>query len=303
MATIYSLNDDGTEVQLPKLPNLSEFDANEVYIVVDDVKRIIFIWKGSHAPVRKKFISARTASKIRQQYGLTFKVDSIDQAEEPSDFLELMNVSAGSESTPAPAPIPSGPIASARPAPSSTSSGPIASARPAPSSTSSGPIASARPAPRPTPSSIPSQQTPPSSSGISQPSVQSQHHVKQDLVFSKTPIPTQGVTQNEINDIIDKIKDLEVPEGLQREIVIIKNQVFSCSKEFHKLFQKEVLRLDPMSDLPDGAFPASDYYTRLFLEKGEVIFVELFSEIPRTERDEFLSEVRASLRDLTKLGI
>jgi hypothetical protein len=122
-------------------------------------------------------------------------------------------------------------------------------------------------------------------------------------MLTKQPTTSQTVAQSKVDEIIEKIKELEVPEGLQREIVIIGQQVFSATKEFHKLFQKEVLRLDPMSDLPDGAFPASDYYTRLYLEKGEVIFVELFSEIPKTERDEFLSEVRASLRDLTKLGI
>lgn len=295
--SVFTLSDDGTESQVEL--SFSQYDTAEVYIVVDETKRIIYIWKGSSAPVRKKFISARTASKIRQQYGLTFKVDSIDQDEEPAGFLELM----GS----APAPISSSaspsssPVASARP-----SGTPVASARP-----SSGPIPSARPSS--TPQSQPS--TVQSSSSVSRPQPTSSHSPpptqpltqptpkKTEVLIAKQTATPQNVSQTKIDAIIEKIKELEVPEGLQREIVIIGQQVFSATKEFHKLFQKEVLRLDPMSDLPDGAFPASDYYTRLYLEKGEVIFVELFSEIPKTERDEFLSEVRASLRDLTKLGI
>ena len=107
----------------------------------------------------------------------------------------------------------------------------------------------------------------------------------------------------DVKKTIEIIKDLEVPEGMQREIVIIGNQVYSATKEFHKLFKKEIVRLDPMDDLPDGGFPASDYYTRLFIHNGKVSFIELFSEMPKSERDEFLSDMRSSLRDLTKLGI
>jgi hypothetical protein len=303
--SVFTLSDDGTETQVEL--SFSQYDAGEVYIVVDETKRIIYIWKGSSAPVRKKFISARTASKIRQHYGLTFKVDSIDQAEEPAGFLELMGSAPAASSSSSP--VSRGPVASARP-----SSAPVASTRP-----SSAPVASTRPSSAPVASVRPSsvQQSQPSQSPtpvsrpqptsspiqpVSKPTPQPTPQ-KTEVLLAKQPTASQTVTQSKVDEIIEKIKELEVPEGLQREIVIIGQQVFSATKEFHKLFQKEVLRLDPMSDLPDGAFPASDYYTRLYLEKGEVIFVELFSEIPKTERDEFLSEVRASLRDLTKLGI
>jgi hypothetical protein len=119
--SVFTLSDDGTESQVEL--SFSQYDAGEVYIVVDETKRIIYIWKGSSAPVRKKFISARTASKIRQHYGLTFKVDSIDQAEEPVGFLELMGSAPAASSSSSPAS--SGPVASARP-----SSAPVASTRP-----------------------------------------------------------------------------------------------------------------------------------------------------------------------------
>ena len=58
-----------------------------------------------------------------------------------------------------------------------------------------------------------------------------------------------------------------------------------------------------MDDLPPGAFPANDYYARLFIENGKVIFIELFTETPASAREEFLADMRSSLRDLTKLGI
>ena len=90
---------------------------------------------------------------------------------------------------------------------------------------------------------------------------------------------------------------------MQREIVLIGNSVYSAHKEYHKLFKKEIVKLDPMDELPDGAFPANDYYTRLYMEGGKVLFIELFSETPASAREEFLADMRSSLRDLTKLGI
>ena len=63
------------------------------------------------------------------------------------------------------------------------------------------------------------------------------------------------------------------------------------------------MRLDPMDDLPSGVFPASEYQTRLFIEEGKVLFVELLSELTESERDEFILDMRSSLKDLTKLGL
>ena len=327
--TVYSINDDGQETKIGDNVGLSTLIQGHVFIAIDNNAKKIYIWKGHESPVRQKFISARTASKIRQSYGMVYKVESIDQGEEPADFIALM----GSDESPVQPPLVTsstslnGSVISTQPVSTTSSSTmtstttPIASARPA-----NVPIASARPANAPIASTQSTNIHPSQTSASSPPitsSQQSSTTVGTTVSSSKTPAasttpimtkittekeiqvtPSEDVSQDLLNIVIDKLRELDEPEGMQREIVIIKNRVYSCTKDFHKLFKKEILRLDPMDDLPLGAFPASDYYTRLFIdETGKVLFIELFAEIPRTERDEFLSEVRASLRDLTKLGI
>ena len=103
--------------------------------------------------------------------------------------------------------------------------------------------------------------------------------------------------------ILEKMQEIKVPKGFQREIVIVGDSVFSVEKSYNKLFKRDILRLEPMDDLPPGIFPASEYQTRLFIAEGRVLFVELLSEVITSERDEFISDMRSSLKDLTRLGI
>src|SRR3989304_2875658 len=147
MPEYYSIADDGMEQQSQPIP----LTNNAVFIVVDDIKRIIFIYKGNESPVRQKFVSARTASKIRQVKGMVYKVVSVDQGEEPAEFTELIG-GGPSSSVARPqvsAPSPAAPTPAARPA---TSGGPVPSARPGGT-----PVSSARPAPTEVRSPPPSQ--------------------------------------------------------------------------------------------------------------------------------------------------
>lgn len=308
MVNTYKLLDDGT-YEIHDY-SLSDLKPTGVFIIVDiDTKRL-HIWKGSEAPVRQKFISARVAQDIRlKEFGMAFKVESQDQGEESQSFLTMFGVSSSSAGTPQA----SGPVVTAAPsgvkpvaasAPAAASPKPVAAARPAsaspqpvsasprPASVSSQPIATASPQP------VASARTPPPRSDRVEPV----HHA-QDFEVTKSTSSVAPPSQDLVDKTIEKLKELDEPEGMQREIVIIGQSVFSAHKEYHKLFKKEIVKLDPMDDLPPGAFPANDYYARLFIENGKVIFIELFTETPASAREEFLADMRSSLRDLTKLGI
>ena len=287
-----------------------------MFIIVDiDAKRL-HIWKGNEAPVRQKFISARVAQDIRlKEYGMAFKVESQDQGEESDAFLSMFGVtsSTSSSSNQSSAPIvsaaPAGvqPVVATKPVPASPQ--PVASARPAPAFAeptiaSQQPVASAKPV------SVPSQPAsnpqPVASARPAPPRaerIEPVHHAPTDIEISKSTSSVTPPSQDLIDKTVEKLKELDEPEGMQREIVIIGQSVFSAHKEYHKLFKKEIVKLDPMDDLPPGAFPANDYYARLFIENGKVIFIELFTETPASAREEFLADMRSSLRDLTKLGI
>ncbi len=313
MVNVYVLKDDGTyEIQDYAY---SDLKPAGVFIIVDIDSKRLHIWKGNEAPVRQKFISARVAQDIRlKEYGMAFKVESQDQGEETEAFLNMFGVSpsdqgaASASSGPVVSAAPAGtqPVAAARPAPQSTSSPqPVAAARPA---ASPRPVATASPASSaPQPAYQPSSSPQPVASARSPPPrterVEPTHHAPTDVEVTRSTSSVTAPSQDLVDKTIEKLKELDEPEGMQREIVIIGQSVFSAHKEYHKLFKKEVVKLDPMDDLPPGAFPANDYYARLFIENGKVIFIELFTETPASAREEFLADMRSSLRDLTKLGI
>ena len=62
----WTVNDDGTLTET-SVSSMGDLENDSVYIIVDESKRKIFIWKGEQAPVRRKFISAKTAQQMRQE--------------------------------------------------------------------------------------------------------------------------------------------------------------------------------------------------------------------------------------------
>ena len=90
----FTVNDDGTLTPCD-VSSLGELKNNAVYIIVDEGVRKIFIWKGEEAPVRRKFLSAKAAQQMRQeQYGMIYRVDSLDPGIEGRDFLAIFGETA-----------------------------------------------------------------------------------------------------------------------------------------------------------------------------------------------------------------
>ncbi|MFX1282318.1 MAG: hypothetical protein ACFFB5_01630 [Promethearchaeota archaeon] len=297
----YSVEDDGT-LTPTSLSSMSDLADNNVFIIVDEDTRKIFIWKGEKAPVRRKFISAKAAQQMRQEkYGMVYRIESLDPGLEGADFLALFGVkpedrevatpaaSVAETPTPKPAPTPAPTRAPARAptrAPTPTSA-PARAATPTP--------APAR-APTHKPTPAPTHAATPVPAPIHAPKV-----VKETEVVVTAPVRT--VTPTTLDEVSIKLKDLEIPDNMEREIVIIGNLVFSVIKEHLALFSKDVVKLEPMDDLPSGIFPAADYQVRLFIENGRVIFTELLRKKTRSEREEFIDDMRKSLQDLSKMGI
>ncbi len=68
-----------------------DLKAKSVFIIVDDEKRKIWIWIGKGAAVKTRFISSTAATEIRRIYGLTYRVQTIDQGEETKEFTESID--------------------------------------------------------------------------------------------------------------------------------------------------------------------------------------------------------------------
>jgi hypothetical protein len=306
----WSVEDDGTLTPV-SLSSMSDLANDSVYIIVDENARKIFIWKGEKAPVRRKFISAKAAQQMRQEkYGMVYRIESLDPELEGADFLSIFGATpapkeaaapSGSEvitkPTPAPAPAPvrkpeTAPTRTPAAAPART---PAAAPARAPAAAPTPAPTAARPAAAPTPARTAAKPTP---TPVAKPAPRV---VKETEVVVTEPVKT--VTPTTLEEVSIKLKEIEIPDDMEREIIIIGSMVFSVIKEHLALFSKDVVKLEPMDDLPSGIFPAAHYQVRLFIEDGRVIFTELLRQKTRSERDEFIDDMRKSLQDLSKMGI
>ena len=301
----WSVQDDGTLTPV-SLSSMSDLANDSVFIIADENSRKIFIWKGEKAPVRRKFISAKAAQQMRQEkYGMVYRIDSLDPGLEGSDFLSIFGATPApkeavapvesqiiTKPTPAPAPKPS--AAPARAPTAAPTRTPTAAPTRAPAAAPTRAPAAAAPAATPTP--VPAATPTPTPVAKPAPRV-----VKETEVVVTEPVKT--VTPTTLDEVSIKLKEIEIPDDMEREIIIIGNMVFSVIKEHLALFSKDVVKLEPMDDLPSGIFPAAHYQVRLFIEDGRVIFTELLRQKTRSERDEFIDDMRKSLQDLSKMGI
>jgi hypothetical protein len=304
----WSVEDDGTLTPV-SLSSMSDLANDSVFIIADENARKIFIWKGEKAPVRRKFISAKAAQQMRQEkYGMVYRIDSLDPGLEGTDFLAIFGASPAPKEAAAPGisesevitkPTPAQKPASAptrAPAAASTRTPAAASTRTPAAASTRAPTAASTRAPAAAPAHAPAAAPTPKPAAKPAPRV-----VKETEVVVTEPV--RSVTPTTLDEVSIKLKEIEIPDDMEREIIIIGNMVFSVIKEHLTLFSKDVVKLEPMDDLPSGIFPAASYQVRLFIEDGRVIFTELLRQKTRSERDDFIDDMRKSLQDLSKMGI
>lgn len=88
MANALEMNDDGTSQSVCITRN--GLTPERVICVVDDENKNVYLWLGKEAPVRKRFVGAQTASKLRDEQGTGFRVRSLDQGSEPNEFFNSL---------------------------------------------------------------------------------------------------------------------------------------------------------------------------------------------------------------------
>ncbi len=85
MTIAYEMREDGTsqEVQVCR----QSLSSENVYCIVDDTNKNIYVWIGRNANTRKRFVGAQTASQLRDEQGNGFRVRPEDEGEESNHFL------------------------------------------------------------------------------------------------------------------------------------------------------------------------------------------------------------------------
>ena len=260
MVTGYEVFEDGTlqELELTK----ESLDSTKVLCVVDDSSKSIYLWKGSQANIRRKFIGARVATNLRSEYGFNFKVRPVDEGEEPPTFFTALDgttaaIKVMKPGDKAPPPRP--------PTPKVERTQP-----------SAGEIA---PPPKP-PASKPTR-PPPVSTATARPAPSS--------------ADAQPVQQSMIDEMIKELETVAPPEGYQRELLIVYNTLFTVAEHKISVFGQERVerRFEKVKDPPEGTFMAEGFIPRVIVKNGKVLGIELLKGTP----DAILSPIKAEMKE------
>lgn len=67
-------------------------DSNSVLIFLDQLSKTLWLWHGSEAEPRLKFIAARKSSNLRDRIAIDYKISAIDEKTEPDEFKFLIGL-------------------------------------------------------------------------------------------------------------------------------------------------------------------------------------------------------------------
>jgi hypothetical protein len=218
---------------------------DQVLIVIDDELKRIWIWKGADAPVRKKFIAARSAQGIRATRGLVYKIISEDAGEEDEEFLQAVGQ------------VPTArPDAAAATTPDSSVAAPTESTPKPPQ-----PKAATTPQPKPDYTRVVTART------------------------AKTTQQQSVKVPHSSQEIIEQVKQLEPVPGFRREFVLIGFDAFAITEEATTLLGKRTVtqRLQRIDSLPEGVLFAQGYTPRIVIENGQVLAVEFLKQVQEQE--------------------
>lgn len=62
----------------------------EVYLLINQTQRKIFLWVGGIAPARSKFLGAHSAIEIQRKTGIVYRVKNVDQQSNAPEFLQTL---------------------------------------------------------------------------------------------------------------------------------------------------------------------------------------------------------------------
>ena len=72
------------------LPLYKFLNHYRILLFVDPEHSRIYIWEGNEVTTRMKFLSAQLAPKIRDQYGIDYRITTVDDGDETLDFKGLI---------------------------------------------------------------------------------------------------------------------------------------------------------------------------------------------------------------------
>ena len=259
MPQVFLINPDGTTEELQSDGLVKDIlKTNECYVITDDEIRKVFLWKGIESNVRSKFIGARMSQEIRGQVGMHYAVVPLDESEETEEFLKLIGgkteaghakgIKAEKEAGPAP------------------SGGGGAAKKPIRGK-------KAFDAPRP-------------AGGMNIAGSKPNYEQTGPLYTGKESMAalTAEPEQFDFDAIMEKLEEVPIPEGYERELIIIGNHAYSIVEKVQTFLGKKqsTKEIEQVGSIPEGIFFAEGYSPRVLSEGGKIVAVE-FLKITRKD--------------------
>jgi hypothetical protein len=239
---------DGTTTEITTQGSIKEIlKTDECYVLVSNEVRKVYLWKGIESNVRSKFIGAKRSQEIRGQVGMHYAVVPQDEGEEEPEFLKLIGgkteggIAKEIKADEAPVIKTSPAVHPLR------EKDPFGAPRPAEGMNIAGSRERA------------SQNTGP-------------------LYTGQESFTTLMQDESHVNfeEIMQKLEEIKIPDGFERELIIIGNHAYSVVEKVQTfLGKKEVTKeISKVGTVPEGIFFAENYSPRILSENGKILAIE-----------------------------
>ncbi|MFX0035998.1 MAG: hypothetical protein ACFE9I_10210 [Candidatus Hermodarchaeota archaeon] len=269
----FLINQDGTTTEITSEGPIKDvLKTDECYVLVADDVRKVYLWKGLKSSVRSKFIGAKRSQEIRGQVGMHYAVVPLDEGEEEPEFIKMIGgkTEAGVAKEIKAEQISASSVHPLREknifgAPEPAEGMNIAGSKDR-ATTNVGPLYRGE---------------------------QSMAELMQDK------------TEVDFKQIMQKLEEIAIPAGFERELIIIGNQAYSVVEKVQQfLGEKQVTKeISKVGAIPEGIFFAADYSPRLLSENGKILAIEFLKRtgapskpvVGKTKRELLKEQIKEQL--------
>lgn len=280
MVQVFLINPDGTTTEVKSDGPVNDILENDqAYVIVSDDVRKVYLWKGTKSSVRSKFIGAKRSQEIRGQVGMHYSVVPLDQNEEDEDpdFLGIIGgkTTSGIAKEISAEDIGGGGGGTVHPlreksefSPPEPASGMNIAGSKIRSKENSGPL-----------------------------------YKGEDSMAAFT----SEETRINFEQIMQKLEEIKMPEGYERELLIIGNHAYSLVEKKQSFLGKTTSEraLEKVGTIPEGVFFAEDYAPRILSQGGNIVAIEFLRRktnntssgqgTPRNKRDMLKDQIKSQL--------
>lgn len=248
---VFRINNDGTTTEVQADGQIKDvLKDDECYVLISDEVRKIYLWKGLKSSVRKKFIGAKRSQDFRGQVGMHYAVIPQDQGDEEPEFIDLIGgqTTAGFAKEIDAEDLGGGGGGGGHPLKDKPIFEP----------------------PRP-------------AAGMNIAGSKSRSQNTGPFYTGAESMTSYTADQSQVNfeQIMQKLEEIKIPQGYERELIIIGNYAYSVVEKVQSFLGKKQSEkaIEKVGSIPEGVFFAEDYSPRILSENGRIVAIEFLKQI------------------------